>query len=503
MTTSTTNPFDAQAASSPLQGSVFYLAKVCLVASIGGLLFGFDTAVISGTVEPVKAQYGLTDLLQGWFASSALVGCILGAAVAGVLGDRFGRKPILMVTAVLFFVSALFCAVAPTFSVLILARIVGGLGVGMASVLAPMYISEFAPPHLRGRLVAQYQLSIVLGILVAYFSNWCLAEYAATHPLAFGGEGALHRILVAEVWRSMFGAGMLPAGLFVALLLFTPESPRWLAQKGRMDQAFNIFARVAGRDTAKRQIDEIATSRTDEPGTVADLFKPGLRTALLVGVMLAVFGQLSGVNIVVYYGPKILVAAGYRDAAELMGQVGLGVINLIFTIIAMLFIDRWGRRPLLIGGMTIVAVTLAVIGGLFFAGNADAAVADGDVAAGTISKTLGLWIAAMMCVYMACISLSICAVIWVLTPEIFPNSIRGRAASIATLVNWSTNALSAFVFPWVVATFGMYSGFLGSAAICFVAAVFFWRFVPETAGRSLEEIESYWLTHAGKGVNRV
>ncbi len=487
-----TTPASTQSVAKSARGSALYLAGVCLVASIGGLLFGFDTAVISGTVERVKMQYALTDLLQGWFTSSALVGCILGAAVAGMLGDRFGRKPILIIAAVFFFVSALYSTIPPTFNVLIVARMIGGVGVGMASVLAPMYISEFAPPHLRGRLVAMYQLSIVIGILAAYFSNWCLVEYAASHPSAFGAEGTFHRILVAEVWRGMFGAEMLPAGVFFVLLFFVPESPRWLAKEGRTDRARGILAAMVGPDDARRQMTEIEAAVAREEGTLAELFRPGLRLALLVGVMLSVFGQLSGVNIVVYYGPKILMAAGYADAASLLGQVGFGLINLVFTVVAMLVIDRWGRRPLLIGGMAVVTVTLAIIGTLFLSGNVDVALSDAAAQSGTISKTLGLWIGLMICVYMASIALSICAVIWVLTPEIFPNRIRGRAASIATLANWSTNAVAAFVFPWYVAAFGMHSGFFTFAAICLVATIFFWATVPETKGKTLEEIEKHW-----------
>jgi MFS transporter, SP family, arabinose:H+ symporter len=467
-----------------------YLLGVCLVASLGGLLFGFDTAVISGTVERVKQQFALTELLEGWFTSSALVGCILGAAVAGWLGDRFGRKPTLMVSGALFFVSALGSAIPPTFSVLILARIVGGLGVGMASVLAPMYISEFAPPAWRGRLVAFYQLSIVIGILLSYFSNWLILRFAHNHAGLSGGEGLLHWTLVSEYWRGMFGAEMVPCLLFILLLFFVPESPRWLIQAGRERVGLAILTRVSGTTTATRELAEIKSALDHEEGSVRELFRPGLRTALLVGVMLSVFGQLSGVNIVVYYGPKILMAAGYHDLAALLSQVGFGLINLVFTVIALAVIDRWGRRPLLIGGMAVVTVALAVIGALFLTG------AQGEGGAVVVTKTVGLWIGIGICVYMACIALSICAVIWVLTPEIFPNRVRGRAVSIATFANWATNTASAFLFPWYAATLGMHVSFLTAAAICLVATLFFWKFVPETKGRSLEEIERSWVPRA-------
>jgi SP family arabinose:H+ symporter-like MFS transporter len=472
-------------------GSATYLAGVCLVASLGGLLFGFDTAVISGTVERVTAQFSLDDLREGWFTSSALIGCIVGALVSGWLGDRFGRKPNLILAAILFFISALFSAVPPTFSALVVARMIGGIGVGMASVLGPMYISELSPPKWRGRLVAFYQLSIVLGILLAYVSNWLILQSANAHPGASGDGGLWHRLFVAELWRAMFGAEMLPAGLFMVLLFFVPESPRWLIKAGRQEAGLRLLARINGAQVAEVELKDIQQAMSHEEGSIRELFRPGLRIALLVGVMLSVFGQLSGVNIVVYYGPKILAAAGFEEVATLLGQVGFGLINLIFTIAALLLIDHLGRRPLLIGGMAVVTVALAIIGGLFLVAGAETALSD-DVTGAAVSRSTGIWIGVMICVYMAAIAFSICAVIWVLTPEIFPNRVRGRAASICTFANWSTNAFSAFAFPWYVATFGMHTGFFTSAGICLAATVFFFRFVPETKGKSLEEIERSW-----------
>ena len=471
-------------------GSLAFLATICLVASLGGLLFGFDTAVISGTVEQVKACYGLSDLLEGWFTSSALVGCILGAAVAGVLGDRFGRKPTLMLSALLLFVSALGSALPPNFSLLVVARWVGGLGVGIASVLAPLYITEFAPPRHRGRLVALYQLSIVTGILLAYLSNWLILRCAARAATAFAAGSMWHAALVAEPWRGMFGAEMVPCLIFCVLLLCVPESPRWLLKVGRDLQGLAILTRVSGSATARREAADIQESLGREAGSLWELFQPGLRRALLVGVMLSVFGQLSGVNIVVYYGPKILAAAGYQDDAALLSQVLFGLINLVFTVVALAVIDRWGRRPLLISGMAVVTLALAVLGTLFLLGTRQDSAGETVV----VSRLFGVWIGLTICVYMACIALSICAVIWVLTPEIFPNRVRGRAASIATFANWSTNALSAQLFPWYSARFGMQAAFFTAAVICTAATLFFWKFVPETKGRSLEEIERSWHT---------
>ena len=475
----------------PRQGSRLYLTGICAVASLGGFLFGFDTAVISGTIDFVQVLYGLRSLAVGWFTSSALLGCIVGAAIAGVLSDRWGRKPILILSGVLFFVSALGSAIPPDFQWLIVARMIGGVGVGMASVLAPMYISEFAPAAIRGRLVALYQLSIVIGILAAYFSNYLLLDIGRNHPEWVAFSKVFTWIVADQVWRGMFAVEMIPAAAFSLLLILVPESPRWLVYAGRPSRARSILARIDGSAAAEREMAEIRQSRGQVRGSFAELFRPGLRTALMVGVLLSVFGQLSGVNIVVYYGPKILAAAGFADIAALFGQVGLGVTNLVFTILALVFIDSLGRRPLLIGGMAVVTAALVVIGSLFLFGGAAPSL---DAAAGAVpmSRALGVAIGVAIYVYMAAIAFSICAVIWVLTPEIFPNRVRGRAASIATFANWSTNAISAFAFPWFVGTFGMHAGFFTAAAICLTATLFFWRYVPETKGKSLEQIEQHW-----------
>jgi SP family arabinose:H+ symporter-like MFS transporter len=456
------------------RGSPLYLAGICLVASLGGFLFGFDTAVISGTIELVEAQYGLSKLGVGWFGSSALVGCILGAALVGALGDRFGRKPNLIVASVLLFVSALYSAIPPSFAVLTGARLIGGVGVGMASVLAPMYISEFSPPRWRGRLVALYQLSIVLGILAAYFCNWLLLRFAGGNPGAFGGAGWLHWLLVDEVWRGMFGAEMVPAAAFFLLLFLVPESPRWLAEAGRDARALEVLTRVDGAEVAAREMEEIRRSIGEETGTLEELFRPALRPALIVAVGLSVFGQLTGVNIVVYYGPIVLGAAGYPSASALQWQVVLGIINLIFTLVAIWKVDSWGRRPLLIGGMAAVTLTLAVTGGML------------------LCRAPAFGVVVALCAYMAFVAVSICGVIWVLSPEVLPNRVRARGMSIATFANWSTNMASAFLFPWYVDRLGIHVGFFTFAAICAVATWFFWRRVPETKGRSLEEIARSW-----------
>ena len=454
------------------KGSLWYLSLICLVASLGGMLLGFDTAVISGTVNLVEIQFGLSKLEVGWFTSSALVGCILGAVSAGVLSDRYGRKPVLILAGLIFLVSGVGSAIPPSFSLLIIARLVCGIGVGLASVLSPLYISEFAPPKIRGRLVALYQLSIVTGILLAYLSNWLIQGWSLHHSLQFSESGILHKIMVTEVWRSMFGIEIIPAFLFLFLLVFVPESPRWLIQHGMGTKGKAILKRISGVETADREYDEISQSLKQKKVSLTELFKPGLRTALMVGIGLSVFGQLTGVNAVIYYGPVILKQAGIQFGNALQFQIMLGLINLVFTILAMTVIDKLGRRPLLIGGMIMVVITLLMAGFLFSFGNPN-----------------GILIVITLGAYLAFVAFSICAVIWVLTPEVFPNNIRGRAMSIAAFSNWVTNALAAYLFPWYVATFGMNVGFFTFAVICIVATLFFWKFVPETKGRSLEEIE--------------
>lgn len=455
------------------KGSPFFLAVVCFVASLGGILFGFDTAVISGTISMVEVQFGLDKLQVGWFGSSALVGAVLGSLVAGTLGDKYGRKPVLISSALLFFISALGSAIPESFSILISARLVGGLGIGIASVLAPLFISEFSPPKIRGRLVALYQMSIVLGILLAYFSNWCLLGFSEKGTQAT--IGMVDQVMGFEVWRAMFGAEMLPAALFFGLLLIIPESPRWLVKEGLEEKGYHILKKISGKTLAKQELAAIHDSVAEKRGAIGELFKPGYRLALIVGLGLSIFGQFTGVNIIVYYGPDILAGAGFTFDNALKFQVAIGLINLIFTGLALWKIDSWGRRPLLIGGMAAVCLSLLIIGTLFTTG------------------VQGIWIVVMLCIYMASLAFSINAVIWVLLGEIYPNRLRGRAMSVATFANWGTNFITAFIFPWFVTQIGMGAGFFVFAGFCFVATLFFYRVVPETKGKSLEEIENQWI----------
>ena len=460
---------------SPDKPSSFFIAIICFVGSLGGLLFGFDTAVISGTFSFIEKYFSLDEIETGWFASSALIGAIIGAIVSGGLSDRFGRKPVLMIAALLFFISALGCTVPDSFIFLIIARIIGGVGVGMASVLSPLYISEFSPPKIRGKLIALYQLSIVIGILLAYLSNWLLLRFSKESISLFYETDELYKIFVLDVWRGMFGFEMIPSGLFILLLFFIPESPRWLIKNNKPEKGLSILTKISGSELAEKEFKEIKNSINQFKGKLSELLRPGLRLALLVGIGLSVFGQLTGVNIIIYYGPTILENAGFKIDGALQFQVAIGLINLIFTILALWKIDSWGRRPLLVYGMFSVFISLVIIALEFSFGSGQ-----------------GILILIMLCIYMASLALSINAVIWVLIGEIFPNKIRGSAMSIVTFTNWGANFLIAFTFPWFIDKIGIGGGFFTFAWMCLVATIFFNKYVPETKGKSLEEIESYW-----------
>ncbi len=487
---------DAEARAAGEHSSAWFLIRVCLVASLGGLLFGFDTAVISGTITSVEEQFALSEWKVGWFASSALLGCIFGAACAGGFSDRWGRKPALIIAAILFMVSAIGSALPPTFNVLIVARIIGGLGVGIASVVAPTYIAEFSPSKARGRLIALYQLSIVVGVLIAYTSNLGLQTLSKSQTSETDVQTNetdvqpsetdvqwIDWLVRDEVWRAMFGAEAIPALLFLGLLCFSPESPRWLILHGDQQRGRAVLRRIQPAVTADAEYSLIVARADDKQLPWTDVFRPEYRRALLVGVGLSFFGQLTGVNVIVYFGPSILKSAGFVENGALAFQVGFGAINLIFTVVALTVIDSWGRRPLLIGGMFVVSATLLIVSGLFYA-------LDGQEPDASGGGLIEYWIVLALGVYFAAVALSICAVIWVLTPEVFPNRLRARGVSISTFVNWSVNALSALWFPVFTEAFSMHAAFLVFSAICMVAACYFYVLVPETRQRSLEEIEA-------------
>ncbi|MFC1538080.1 sugar porter family MFS transporter [Candidatus Latescibacterota bacterium] len=441
----------------PDSGSNVYAYFISFVAAVGGLLFGFDTGVISGAIPFVIDHFNLNTYQSGFAVSNLMIACTVGAIFSGWLTDRFGRKKILILAAFLFVISAVMSAFPKTFIDLVVARFIGGLAVGVASVVSPMYIAEISPAHIRGRLVALNQLTIVTGILMSGLSNWLLVDIGPNN------------------WRWMFGVEAVPAGIFFIALFFIPDSPRWLMKQGIADSALKILTRVGGRSHAEQEIHEIKETLEMEEGSIRELFRPGLRKVLIVGVLLALFAHITGIDTIIYYGPIIFMKAGYQSASSaLLATVAIGATNLIFTIVGISCVDKFGRKNLLLTGMAIMTVAIAVFGYTF--------------QSATVNPIL---IIAPALVFCASFTMSMGVVIWVYLSEIFPTKIRGRAVSIATMVLWLSNVVIAQVFPWLMDkiagnTFYIFSG------ICVVAFLFIWFMVTETKGKTLEEIEKMW-----------
>ncbi|HSP42449.1 MAG TPA: sugar porter family MFS transporter [Luteolibacter sp.] len=446
-----------------------YLVLSCGVATLGGLLFGYDTAVISGAIEPLREWFGLNATMKGWAAGCALVGCVAGVIMAGPINDRFGRKITLLLAAVLFLVSALGTALPRTFTEFVIYRIVGGLGVGIASMTSPMYIAEISPARLRGRMVSLNQFSIIFGMLLVYFVNY--------HISGLGDEGWMK----TTGWRWMFGSEAVPALVLLAALFFVPESPRFLCRKGRTDQARAILARIDGEDHAGREIAEIETALRQESGDFRELLRPGLRGVLILGIALAVLQQVTGINVFLYYAPDIFRSvAGTGTDIALLQTVVVGAVNLLFTAIAILTVDRIGRRPLMIAGAAGMGISLIAIG------------------AASSAQAVGGWLLLFVLGYIASFALSVGPVTWVILSEIFPTKLRGRALGIATFFLWTANFIVSQTFPmldenrWLVERFHHGFPFFVYAAFCVVLVWVVMRFVPETKGRSLEQIERSW-----------
>ncbi|MFC1538254.1 sugar porter family MFS transporter [Candidatus Latescibacterota bacterium] len=434
-----------------------YVYAIALVAALGGLLFGFDTGVISGAISFVTNEFSLNAHQEGFAVSNLLIGCIIGAVTAGFLSDKFGRKKMLIVSAVFFLTSALLSAFPRTFVQLVIARFIGGYGVGMASMLSPLYIAEISPARIRGRLVSLNQFTIVGGILLSYLANWLLVDIGPNN------------------WRWMFASEALPAVLFLVALFAVPESPRWLVKSGRLDNALKILTKIGGKKHAEAEIDDIKSTIDKEKGSIFEIFKPGLRLVLLVGVLLAIFQQITGINTVIYYAPKIFMRAGYESASSaLLAQVIVGFTNFVFTIIAIVTIDRFGRKPLLLIGLAGMGISFALAGFAFH------------------SATIGAtFILIPIILYVAFFAMSLGPVVWVLLSEIFPTKIRGRAMSIATMSLWVSCFLVSQSFPWLVEMFEQKTFYL-YACICIIAFVFVFFMVTETKGKTLEEIEKMW-----------
>ncbi len=427
------------------------LTLVIITASLGGFLFGFDMAVVSGILPFVERQFSLSTAQEGWFVSSALLGCVIGVSFTGELSDRFGRKKILVGAAVLFLLSAFCCTAADSFTTLIWARIASGIGVGMASIAVPLYLSEIASTANRGRLVTYYQLAITFGIVTAYLTNAFVLNYSLTENNP-GFSGFLDKAFFDEIWRGMFAMGLMPAALFMLGVCFIPESPKWLVSKG-----------------------ENATAPISDKGAYRQLFSAGLRKPMLIGIMLPLFSQLCGINAIIYYGPKILTDAGISMSNSLLGQIVFGVANLLFTFIAIWKVDELGRRKLYIFG-TMGAFISLLFTGIFFQ------LGDG--------MALGLLLCTIS--FLACFAFSIGPLKFVVISEIFPIAVRGRAMAISIMVMWVSDTVIGQLTPMLLDHIGTAGTFWVFSFFCLMAFVFTYKYLPETKGRSIEEIETFW-----------
>jgi SP family xylose:H+ symportor-like MFS transporter len=469
ITTGNTPTADRGFAAAGPTGSTTYVFLVTIVAALGGLLFGYDTGVINGAIGPLKAYFNLDEVQEGWAMGCALLGCALGAAGAGAISDRFGRKKVLILSAILFFVSAIGTAMPTTLTAFILFRLLAGLGIGAASISSPLYIAEITPARIRGRMVSINQFAIVSGISLVFFVNYFIA---------LQGDELWNQ---SQGWRWMFASGVLPALILLVLLFLVPESPRWLTKQGREDKALDILTRVNGPDHARTELAQIKDTLGHETGSLKQLFQPGMKIVLVIGIVLAVLQQITGINVFLYFGTEIFKKMGSQTNAALLQNIVVGVVNLSFTVVAIRTVDRLGRKPLMMIGSTGMGICLLAMGLAAYA------------------QTTGLWMLLFILGYMACFALSVGPVTWVILSEIFPTRIRGRAMAIATICLWVANYVVSQTFPmmnddksWLVATFHRAFPFWLYGAFCTVLLVFTWAFVPETKGKTLEEIEQHW-----------
>ncbi len=452
----------------------FYIIAVTFVATLGGLLFGYDTAVISGAEKSIQSylieSQGLSTLIHGLTISSALIGCIIGGLISGIIASAYGRKKALMIAAFLFFLSALGSAYPeflffqrgePTIGLLLMFnfyRIIGGIGVGLASAVCPMYIGEIAPANIRGSLVSVNQFAIIFGMLVVYFVNWGIASDQSLEWINTIG------------WRRMFLSETIPAGLFGILLFFVPETPRYLSLTNRSDEAFKILTRINGAARAKIIMDEIKGSISHHKS--AKLMSFG-KKVIWIGILLSIFQQFVGINVALYYAPRIFESMGAAKDASLMQTVIMGLVNVIFTVIAIFTVDKWGRKPLLIVGSAGMAIGMFAISALAF------------------MEIIGVGTLVFIIIYTASFMMSWGPITWVLISEIFPNKIRGKAVAIAVAAQWAANYFISSTYPAMMEFSGGFTyGFYGLMSI--ISLIFVWKIVPETKGKTLEEMEGLW-----------
>ena len=455
-----------------------YLIFLSVVAALGGFLFGYDTAVISGTIAQVTQLFQLDALQQGWYVGCALVGSIVGVLFAGILSDKLGRKLTMVISAVLFSTSALGCALSADFAQLVVYRIIGGVGIGVVSIVSPLYISELAVAQYRGRLVSLYQLAVTVGFLGAYLVNYQLLAWAESGTQL--SVDWLNKIFITEVWRGMLGMETLPAILFFIIIFFIPESPRWLIVRGKELKAVNILEKIYNSITeAKSQLNEtksVLTSETKSEWSL--LMKPGIFKAVIIGVCIAILGQFMGVNAVLYYGPSIFENAGLSGGDSLFYQVLVGLVNTLTTILALVIIDKVGRKKLVYYGVSGMVVSLILIGLYFLFGDS--------------LNVSSLFLLVFFLFYVFCCAVSICAVVFVLLSEMYPTKVRGLAMSIAGFALWIGTYLIGQLTPWMLQNLTPAGTFFLFAVMCVPYMLIVWKLVPETTRKSLEEIERYW-----------
>ena len=455
-----------------------YLIFLSVVAALGGFLFGYDTAVISGTIAQVTQLFQLDALQQGWYVGCALVGSIIGVLFAGILSDKLGRKLTMVISAILFSASALGCALCTDFTQLVVYRIIGGVGIGVVSIVSPLYISEVSVAQSRGRLVSLYQLAVTVGFLGAYLVNYQLLAWSESGALL--GVPLLNKIFITEVWRGMLGMETLPAILFFIIIFFIPESPRWLIVRGQERRAINILERIYNSITeATNQLKETQSVLTAETSSEWSLLmKPGILKAVIIGVCIAILGQFMGVNAVLYYGPSIFENAGLSGGDSLFYQVLVGLVNTLTTVLALVIIDKVGRKKLVYYGVSGMVVSLILIGLYFLFGDS--------------LEVSSLFLLIFFLFYVFCCAVSICAVVFVLLSEMYPTKVRGLAMSIAGFALWIGTYLIGQLTPWMLQNLTPAGTFFLFALMCVPYMLIVWKLVPETTGKSLEEIERYW-----------
>ncbi|HEY9046847.1 MAG TPA: sugar porter family MFS transporter [Ohtaekwangia sp.] len=441
-------------------GKSSYIFLISLIAAFGGLLFGFDIAIFSGTIPFIQPHYHLTEAQLGWTGSSLYVGCIIGTLITGYFTDRFGRKLPLTIAAGIFMISSVLMGWAPSYSMLIFWRIIAGIGVGAASMLSPLYIAEVSPAAIRGRMVSINQLTVVIGILLAYFSNYILAD-------------------TANNWRWMFTSGSVPSVLFFFCVFLVPESPRWLLSKGYIEKAKAVLAKISGEADVDKQINAIQqVSQREVKGKLSDLVKPGITFLVALGITIAIFQQISGANAIFFYAPIIFEKAGMNVKDQLFQQIMIGAINLIFTLVAMQLVDKLGRKKLMLGGASLMALWLFLVGLCYY-----------------FNLFQGYILTFFVLAFIATYATTLAPVTWVLISEIFPTRIRGIAVSVATCMLWVACFALAYGFPilieWLDApqTFFLFSG------ICLLYFFILLRYVPETKGKTLEQFETEIIRH--------